>query len=619
MLKRLGIFITAFALLWQTAAFASGDITYITADFTEQTGDATALFGWGYIGSAQTVKHGFENDGTDSFLALSSDGLKNGSPGGSYYLYNTFYPITGGGRMKFKIRFNEGKIKLTAGDQIVSSTLSHEGFSLVFDAGSGALTCCGETLDGQFETGSWYDVDISFDCGSHMLSVETCFGEKDIAFTEDRLLYISNITISNADKLPFSFDIKELELVNEMHLGDFDVDRTGLEVMKTNESDTAYANCSMFDARTGEVLWGEFAGRDTTRVLCDDLDPRYEGAEVYTNYKAFDQHGNMIDSEGGDNFAVYWDGDILREINDDVYVTKYMPYEGRTAELLNADTCVSNNGTKENCTIQADIFGDWREEIVLPSADGKYLKIYSTTCPTPYKLYTLMHDPIYRAAAEFDIQLRSEAGAEFRLSRNGNTSLLIKQEGGAIYAADGSEYVLLADGLSLTSGDGAIYRIYADMNFARGIYDIYIAEEGNIKAGLSGLHFASDKADGIDCVSLLCGAGSEAGIDDIDIHVYSGVYISSADNELRFADEPGLGSVSVIEAVKNESGELISLSIKDSAALSADESDGGREYYIFAAVLLTVATIAVGRIVNEITKQLDQLRQRISELEKRKN
>lgn len=39
----------------------------------------------------------------------------------------------------------------------------------------------------------------------------------------------------------------------------------------------------------------------------------------------------------------------------------------------------------------------------------------------------------------------------------------------------------------------------------------------------------------------------------------------------------------------------------------------------FAAVLLTAAAIAVGRIVNEITKQLDQLRQRISELEKRKN
>lgn len=780
MLKRLGIFITAFALLWQTAAFASGDITYITADFTEQTGDAASLFGWGYIGSAQTVKHGFENDDTDSFLALSSDGLKNGSPGGSYYLYNTFYPITGGGRMKFKIRFNEGKIKLTAGDQIVSSTLSHEGFSLVFDAGSGALTCCGETLDGQFETGSWYDVDISFDCGSHMLSVETCFGEKEIAFTEDRLLYISNITISNADKLPFSFDIKELELVNENSVNS----------------------------------GGGYMSIDSNNVMHAD----YPDSAEYT-------------------------GSLIENMSASPRRMEYLD-RGLTAIMR-----------------EEDVYLSWRwlgtEEIVLPSADGKYLKIYSTTCPTPYKLYTLMHDPIYRAAAawqnnsynqpphlgfawgyeteripipqiytehdgvrayspyssdkreyyintykgtcysskehrtvisdgypraditapsgaevseetaavmdgmagwfdevlgykesikyislpstaaeisgtvrfvcggdvevtdisgtpvselkngitynsdtktlyipetagcrivvsgefgkqtftargqeysskapylydtldaeplgsgsdfldsrmnkngwqldgdrentevityadrsnaekkrlvlirnnsqadsvfyldksdmyikgiaaaEFDIQLRSEAGAEFRLSRNGNTSLLIKQEGGAIYAADGSEFVLLADGLSLTSGDEAIYRIYADMNFARGIYDIYIAEEGNIKAGLRGLHFASDKADGIDCVSLLCGAGSEAGIDDIDIHVYSGVYISSDDNEPRFADEPGLGSVSVIEAVKNESGELMSLSIKDSAALSADGSDGGIEYYIWKSV-----------------------------------
>ena len=190
-------------MLCQTAAFASSDITYIPVDFTGQTGDVAEIFGWGYIGSAQTVRHSFENDGTDSYLALSSDGLKNGSPGGSYYLYNTFYPITGKGEISFKVRFNEGKMKFTAGDQIVSSTLSHEGFSLMFDAVNGALTCCGETIDGHFETGEWYDVDIFFDCGSHMLSIETCFGTKEISFTDSRIMYITNLTISNADKLPF--------------------------------------------------------------------------------------------------------------------------------------------------------------------------------------------------------------------------------------------------------------------------------------------------------------------------------------------------------------------------------------------------------------------------------
>ncbi len=183
-----------------------------------------------------------------------------------------------------------------------------------------------------------------------------------------------------------------------MHMGDFDIDRPGLEVMKINEYTTAYSNCAMYDARTGEVLWGEYAARDTTRVLCDDFDPRYRGAESHTNGKAFDASGNVIGSQGGNNFAIYWDSDLLREINDDITISKYMAYDSRTIPLFVADNCHSNNGTKANCTVQADLFGDWREEFVLPTIDGKSLQVFTTTCPTTYKLYTLMHDPIYRAA-----------------------------------------------------------------------------------------------------------------------------------------------------------------------------------------------------------------------------
>ncbi len=183
-----------------------------------------------------------------------------------------------------------------------------------------------------------------------------------------------------------------------IHMSDFVPDRPGLEVMKINESSTAYTNCAMFDARTGEVLWGEYAARDTGRVLCADTDPRFAGAETQTNNKVFDCYGNVIDSQSGSNFAIYWDGDLLREINDDITVSKYMAYDGKTIPLFVADNCRSNNSTKANCTIQADLFGDWREEIVLPTLDGKALQIFTTTCPTTYKLYTLMHDPIYRAA-----------------------------------------------------------------------------------------------------------------------------------------------------------------------------------------------------------------------------
>lgn len=186
-----------------------------------------------------------------------------------------------------------------------------------------------------------------------------------------------------------------------MHLGDFDINRPGLEVMQVHESSTAYAGTEMRDARTGEVLWGLMAKKDVGRGICDDFDPRFRGGEAYAHDRAFDSNGDLINSKGIPNFAIYWDGDLLREFYDNISVSKYMAYNDEMIPLLKAAECRSNNGTKANCTIQADIFGDWREELVLPKNDDSALVVFTTDCPTPYKLYTLMHDPTYRLAASW--------------------------------------------------------------------------------------------------------------------------------------------------------------------------------------------------------------------------
>jgi len=57
---------------------------------------------------------------------------------------------------------------------------------------------------------------------------------------------------------------------------------------------------------------------------------------------------------------------------------------------------MSNNGTKSTPALSADLFGDWREEVVWRSADNKELRIYTTVAPTKYRFYTFMHDPQYR-------------------------------------------------------------------------------------------------------------------------------------------------------------------------------------------------------------------------------
>ena len=55
-----------------------------------------------------------------------------------------------------------------------------------------------------------------------------------------------------------------------------------------------------------------------------------------------------------------------------------------------------NNGTKSNPCLQADILGDWREEVILRNNESTELRIYTTTIPTAYRVDCLMQDIPYR-------------------------------------------------------------------------------------------------------------------------------------------------------------------------------------------------------------------------------
>jgi rhamnogalacturonan endolyase len=96
------------------------------------------------------------------------------------------------------------------------------------------------------------------------------------------------------------------------------------------------------------------------------------------------------------NFAVWWDGDLGRELLDRNRVSKWDWQTGQLTPLLTAEGATSNNGSKATPALSADLFGDWREEIILRTTDNTALRIYTTTIPTAHRLPTLMHDPQYR-------------------------------------------------------------------------------------------------------------------------------------------------------------------------------------------------------------------------------
>lgn len=192
-----------------------------------------------------------------------------------------------------------------------------------------------------------------------------------------------------------------------LHVTDLDPDRPGLEVFDIQERfDDAGANFR--DARTGEVIWKKASvragedGEGPGRGLALDIDPRYPGFESWVRGAGLSGLWNAKGEKISDqtprscNFGIWWDGDVLRELLDRNVISKWKPEDSSETVLLRADECASNNGTKATPALSADIFGDWREEVIWRTSDNKELHIYTTVIPTEYRFYTLMHDPQYR-------------------------------------------------------------------------------------------------------------------------------------------------------------------------------------------------------------------------------
>lgn len=200
-----------------------------------------------------------------------------------------------------------------------------------------------------------------------------------------------------------------------LHMSDMDPDRPGLEVFGVHESPSSYGanGAAMLDAATGALLLGVQASGDIGRGVAFDVDPRYRGFEMWgsgstggmytaqlvTPNAVLGPRGVEIASNKPSiNFGVWWDGDLLRELLDNVTVSKWNWTTSTASALLTPAGVASNNGTKATPNLSADILGDWREEIIWRESGNDALRIYTTTTPTVHRIHTLMHDRQYRLA-----------------------------------------------------------------------------------------------------------------------------------------------------------------------------------------------------------------------------
>jgi rhamnogalacturonan endolyase len=171
---------------------------------------------------------------------------------------------------------------------------------------------------------------------------------------------------------------------DRFYVSDIDPQRPGLEVWYTIEDPHPQNGVSLWEARTGTLIFGTGEATNDNQVaggLCGDIDPTLPGAECWGDKFFFSAQGRPLEGPvPPQNELVWWDADPLRELHAGGVISKW-----KGAELGRTEGSVQH---------VADILGDWREEIVT-FVDGA-LRIYGTTLPAQDRRVCLMQDRVYR-------------------------------------------------------------------------------------------------------------------------------------------------------------------------------------------------------------------------------
>ncbi|WP_327581154.1 rhamnogalacturonan lyase [Nonomuraea sp. NBC_00507] len=194
-----------------------------------------------------------------------------------------------------------------------------------------------------------------------------------------------------------------------MHVGDLDPERPGLEIWTVHEGGAwAPYGWAMRDAATGKVLFGGYSGRDTGRGMVGDIDPAIRGLEAWSSMPPNQEIQAGLWSARGDhlgrttpgtNMSIRWAPDMTTQLINGTATTVFQTPtidDWKRGTVLTAEGTLTNNWTKGNPGLVADVFGDWREELLTRTADSSAIRIFLSTEVTDRKLYTLMHDPQYR-------------------------------------------------------------------------------------------------------------------------------------------------------------------------------------------------------------------------------
>ncbi|WP_180272656.1 rhamnogalacturonan lyase [Konateibacter massiliensis] len=251
--------------------------------------------------------------------------------------------------------------------------------------------------------------------GNHSLSTADVDGDgfQEIIYGAAVIDHDGSVLYSSHGYLPDGTYAK-LGHGDALHVANIDPDRPGLEIFNVFEGAMfAPYGFALRDAETGEVLFGEYAETDLGRCMIGDINPKERGLQVWV-YDVRSCDGRILEDKLlGTNQSIRWAADMTTQVLDGADL--FGKHSGVINDnihgnMLIPENMATNNGTKGNPCLIADVFGDFREELLLRKADNSAIRIYTNTDITNHKLFTLMHDIQYRTGVAWQNNCYNQPG-----------------------------------------------------------------------------------------------------------------------------------------------------------------------------------------------------------------
>ena len=250
------------------------------------------------------------------------------------------------------------------------------------------------------------------------------------------------------------------------YIGDFDPDHEGREVWAIHSQYEKAEYIAEFRDDKGKIIFGDKPPKEKEngRAMAADIDSNSRGYEMWSSVPnvihsakgtpikldsslnpdlsdGFSYLGSLVPT----HFRIYFDGDLQDELLNGPIISKFNQGKRTIETYFDGETTlklIGSQSSKNYPNLVADLFGDWREEMIFHSEiDSSKIYIFSTPVTTPYRVYTLMHDAQYRQAIAWQ-------NTAYNLTAHQSYYLpdmvkkLIKPD---VYAVGDSEYTVYPD------------------------------------------------------------------------------------------------------------------------------------------------------------------------------